>query len=104
MSSFPRSRHALLVVLPLVLAAAPAPTHAQSFTIDDVLSPGFPLSLVSAKATDRIAWVEFERGMRNLYTAAAPDFRPVRLTDYMDDDGHDLSQAQISDDGSVVDW
>lgn len=101
MSSFPRSRHALLGALLLALGS-PAPTHAQSFTIDDVLSPGFPLSLVSAKAADRIAWVEFERGMRNLYTAAAPDFRPVRLTDYMDDDGHDLSQAQISDDGSVV--
>ena len=103
MSSSRRSRSALLVVLILILIlGSPSPTRAQSFTIDDVLSPGFPLSLVSAKAADRIAWIEFERGMRNLYTAATPDFTPLRLTDYMDDDGHDMSQVQISDDGSVV--
>ena len=103
MSSSRRSRSALLVVLILILIlGSPSPTRAQSFTIDDVLSPGFPLSLVSAKAADRIAWIEFERGMRNLYTAATPDFTPLRLTDYMDEDGHDLSKVQISDDGSVV--
>ncbi|MGY8799036.1 MAG: prolyl oligopeptidase family serine peptidase [Longimicrobiales bacterium] len=89
-------------VVGLVMLAIPAPTHAQSYSIDDILSPGFPLSLVSAKAADRIAWVEFERGMRNLYTAAAPDFAPVRLTNFMDDDGHDMAEAQISDDGSVI--
>ena len=75
---------------------------AQSFSIDDILSPGYPMSLVSAKAADRVAWIEFERGMRNLYTAAAPDFTPVRLTDFRDDDGHDMAEAQISDDGSVI--
>ncbi len=101
MSSIHRSRHALLVVLLLVLGS-PLPTRAQRFSIDDILSPGYPLSLVSAKDVDRIAWIEFERGRRNLYSAAAPDFRPVRLTDYMNDDGHDMSQAQISDDGSIV--
>ena len=101
MLSSPRIRDALLVVL-LVVLGSPFPTLGQSFSIDDILSPGYPMSLVSAKDSDRIAWIEFERGMRNLYTAAAPAFRPLRLTDYMDDDGHDMSEAQISDDGSIV--
>jgi len=96
-----RTRNALLVILLAALGSA-SPARAQSYSIDDILSPGYPMSLVSAKSSDRIAWIEFERGMRNLYTAAAPDFRPVRLTDYMEDDGHDMSDAQISDDGSIV--
>jgi dipeptidyl-peptidase 4 len=80
----------------------PSGGSAQSFSIDDILSPGYPTTLVSARSVDRVAWVEFERGMRNLYTAAAPDFTPVRLTDFTDDDGHDMTDAQISDDGSVI--
>jgi dipeptidyl aminopeptidase/acylaminoacyl peptidase len=90
------------VLLAARLLAFPAPGAAQSFSIDDILSPGYPMSLVSAKAADRIAWIEVERGMRNLYTASAPDFMPSRLTRFLDDDGQDMSNAQISDDGEVV--
>ncbi|MFC1477755.1 TolB family protein, partial [candidate division KSB1 bacterium] len=74
----------------------------EQFTIEQVLSPAYPFDLVSAKNTDRIAWIEFERGMRNVYTAAAPDYTPVRLTDFMEDNGYDLSSLSISDDGAVV--
>ena len=93
-------RKALLIVLTIFLAAA---AYAQrQFTIEQVLSYSFPYALVSAKKADRIAWLEFERGMRNAYTAAAPDFKPVRLTSFMDDDGTDLSSLSISDDGAVA--
>ncbi len=100
--SCPRRLTSLVGCLMLLAAAWATGVHAQAFTIDDVLSPGYPLDLVSAKRTDRIAWIEYERGMRNVYTAAAPGFEPVRLTEYMEDDGNDLSGTQISDDGSVV--
>ena len=87
----------------LVLLAAPAPAaQAQRFSIEDVLSPGYPSALVAARAADRIAWIENEEGRRNVFTAAAPDFTPVRLTRFEDDDGHDLSTLRISDDGSIV--
>jgi dipeptidyl-peptidase 4 len=72
------------------------------FTLSDILSPGFPYGLVAARGTDRIAWMENEEGMRNVYTAQAPDFEPVRLSETAADDGVDLSSLQISDDGSVV--
>lgn len=87
----------------LALAAlTAAPAHAQRFSIADVLSPGYPVQLVAAKDADRIAWIEYEEGRRNVYTAAAPGFEPVRLTRYEDDDGRDLSNLRISDDGSTV--
>lgn len=72
------------------------------YTIEEVLSPAYPFELVTARKTDRIAWLSYERGMRNVYTAAAPDFKPVRLTDFLEDDGNDLTSLLISDDGSVL--
>jgi len=90
-------------LLVLALAAAPLPAVAQApFSIADVLSPGFPYELVSARHADRIAWIEYERGMRNVYTATPPDFRPLRLTSWAQDDGVDLTELQISDDGETV--
>ncbi len=79
-----------------VLSAQHAPT------IDQFLSPASPLELSSSRKADRVAWVAYERGMRNVYTAAAPDFAPVRLTKFLDDDGTDVTNVRVSDDGSIV--
>ena len=93
-----------VLALPVLALAAltVSPAQAQRFSIEDVLSPGYPVQLVSAKTADRIAWIEYEEGRRNVYTAVAPDFEPVKLTRYEDDDGRDLSTLRISDDGSTV--
>src|SRR5258708_32028362 len=77
-------------------AGAPGPM------IEQFLSPAYPQELVSAKKADRIAWWAYERGMRNVYTAVAPDFRPVKLTHFTADNGVDISDVEISDDGSHV--
>ncbi|MBZ5497213.1 MAG: prolyl oligopeptidase family serine peptidase [Acidobacteriia bacterium] len=74
----------------------------KSFTIEKILSYSWPSELVSAKKADRIAWLEAERGLRNVYTAVGPGFKPVRLTDFMQDDGKELTGLRISEDGSVV--
>ncbi len=92
----------LLVLLLLISNGVLAQTRPPRFTIDQVLSPAFPYGLVAARTMDRIAWIENERGMRNVYTAAAPAFAPVRLTSTAEDDGVDLRPLQISDDGSIV--
>jgi len=85
------------------LSAAVEPALAQKpFTIEQVLSYPFSYQLASAKKADRIAWFEFEQGRRNVFTASAPDFKPLRLTDFAADDGTDLTSLEISDDGSVI--
>ena len=96
------SRRSMLLPVLALAALTASPAQAQRFSIEDVLSPGYPVQLVSAKGADRIAWIEYEEGRRNVYTAAAPGFAPVRLTRYEDDDGRDLSTLRISDDGSTV--
>jgi len=96
------SLRALVFPFPLILAAV-VPLQAQSKpTMEQFFSPASPLSLVSATHADRLAWESYERGMRNVYTAAVPDFRPVRLTDFMEDDGIDISDVTVSADGSTI--
>src|SRR5258708_33781739 len=84
-----------------LLAAVPSAAQTRP-TIGQFLGPGFPSDLVSARKADRIAWIVYERGLRNIYTAAAPDFRPKRLTTFLEDDGTALSDLVISDDGATV--
>jgi dipeptidyl aminopeptidase/acylaminoacyl peptidase len=100
------SRLAIAVVAIGIAVAARssrAPHAASSSpTIEQFLLPGTPIEIASAKKADRIAWTAYEHGLRNVYTAVAPDFTPVRLTAVTKDDGIELSDLSISDDGGVV--
>ena len=40
--------------------------------------------------------------MRNVYVASAPDFKAVRITKFMDDDGVDVGSVRLSDDGTMA--
>jgi len=106
-----RSSFAACLVAPLVVCLSTADLHAQGTTrtmapgkptIAQYLSPASPLEVTAARKADRIAWMTYDRGMRNVYTAVAPGFRPVRLTRFLDDDGRDLTTVNLSDDGSIA--
>jgi dipeptidyl-peptidase-4 len=86
----------------IVTAALAEDLAAQKPTIEQFMSPASPLDLVAAKKADRLAWMTYDRGMRNVYSAGAPDFRPVRLTRFLEDNGIDITNVRISDDGGVV--
>jgi len=87
----------------VITAQSPVPAAGKAVPVyQRFLSPASPLELVAAKKADRLAWVTFEEGKRNAYTAAAPSFVPIRLTSFLKDDGIDMSAIQISDNGAVV--
>ena len=95
----------LLLLLVALFAASPrgvSTAGPASPTIEQFLMPGTPTEIVAAKKAERIAWTAYEHGLRNVYTAAAPAFAPVRLTNVTKDDGVELSDISISDDGAVV--
>ena len=71
-------------------------------TIEQFLSPASPLEITSARKADRVAWMTYDRGLRNVYTAAAPDFRAVRITSFLKDDGTDLSDVNLTEDGTIA--
>lgn len=75
---------------------------AQNFTLEQIRSYPFPSELTSSPNTPRIAWVLNERGLRNIFVAEAPDYKPRKLTDYKADDGLGISEVEISADGKYV--
>ena len=91
-------------LLAVVVGAVPG-VRAQGTAVplfQQFLSNPSPIEVVAAKKADRVAWTVYEEGRRNAYTAAGPAFTPVRLTNFMKDDGNDFSGIRISDDGSTV--
>src|SRR3954468_6586809 len=98
--------HRRILVLPIALVGLAAQLGAQQYkpkyTVEQFLSPPFPLVFASAKSADRIAWVGYDRGKRNVYTASAPAFAPVKLTTFDKDDGQDITSVDVSDDGSTI--
>lgn len=91
-----------LVLLAVGVLWTPAVSAQHQPTIAQYLKPGFPSALVAARKANRIAWIAYEAGKRNVFTASAPAFRPVRLTAFLTDDGIDMTDLSISDDGAVV--
>lgn len=74
----------------------------QSFTLEQVLGAPYSFNLVAASKVDRIAWVVNQKGVRNIWTAAAPNFKPKKLTNYTEDDGQPLSNLQLTPDGNTL--
>src|SRR5688500_14271690 len=72
------------------------------FTIAQVKSYPFPTGLTAARTGSRIAWALNEQGRRNIWVAEGPDFAPRRLTNYMLDDGQELTSVSLSADGKHV--
>ena len=82
-------------------AAGPA-TPKEGFTLEGVLSVPYPEGLVAAKKADRIAWIMNDKGARNVWTAAAPDFKPVNLTGFVRDEVFELPDVRLTDDGRLA--
>ena len=58
--------------------------------------------MTAAPGGGAVAWLLNERGARNVWYAAAPDFKGVRLTSWADDDGQDIGQLHFTADGKSL--
>jgi dipeptidyl aminopeptidase/acylaminoacyl peptidase len=87
-----------------------APLHAaDSNTVPpaqlaEFISYHYASHLAASDSGDHIAWMELHKGVRNIWSAAAPDFIPHELTNSMQDDGQDLTLVTCSPDGRTVAW
>ncbi len=81
--------------------AAQQPAHG-AFTVDQILSLPTPDNLIASPIGSTIAWTFNERGVRNIYLADAPDFKPRVLTLYAEDDGQELTNLSFSSDGKTI--
>ena len=68
--------------------------------LDQFLGFTFSQDMICAKQASVFAWIQNTLGIRNIYIAKAPDYVPVQVTVWKDDDGQILSGLKISHDGS----
>ena len=99
------TRHRAVGALLAAFVCAIVPMSGQrqtGFTVDQILSVPQPDNLVAAPSGAMVAWTFNERGVRNIYVAAGPDFKPRRLTAYTTDDGQELTNLSFSGDGRTM--
>jgi dipeptidyl aminopeptidase/acylaminoacyl peptidase len=75
---------------------------AQSFTLEDILSAPYVTDLIADAKSNRIAWVSNQCGVRNIWIASAPDFEPLQLTNYTEDDGQLIGNLKFTHDGKTI--
>ena len=73
-----------------------------AFTLAQILSYSFPSAPVRDVRGDAIAYSLDTRGIRTLWFARAPEFAPRPVFTSPGDDGQELSDLAISDDGAWV--
>jgi dipeptidyl aminopeptidase/acylaminoacyl peptidase len=82
----------------------PAPARAQSFSLEQVLSYGFPTNLVASPEGGRLAWISNTEGRRNVWVAERAgrraEWEARRLTAYLEDDGQEMGGLAFTPDGS----
>jgi len=92
----------LILCAGFVLGLAGLSLAQGTFTMEEVLAPPYPWALTSAKNADRIAWVFYSKGERNVWTAVAPDFKPINLTGFVKDEVFEIPDVYVTDDGKTV--
>ena len=75
---------------------------AHAASIDQYLSAPFASEMHPAPGGGKVVWLMDERGARNLWAAAAPDYKGRPLTSYKDDDGQDMGMIEWTADGNSV--
>src|SRR5688572_6842184 len=85
---------ALLCALP---AAAQKPV-----TLESILSAPFPSEILASPAGGRLAWVQNDRGVRNIWLADRPEYRGRQVTHYDKDDGQTVGGLEWTPDGKSL--
>jgi dipeptidyl aminopeptidase/acylaminoacyl peptidase len=90
------------IPLLFILTLSQAQMTDTLFTLKSVKSYPFPNELCTAPTGSRMAWALNENGLRNIYVAEGPEFKPRKLSNYITDDGQELSSVSLSHDGNWV--
>ena len=93
---------AILMALVALTVSAVGRTAPNPFSIEQIMGYPFPNELAASATGARFAWVFNRRGLRNIWAAEGPDFRPRQVTNYTADDGQELTNVALSPDGSYI--
>lgn len=102
-----RLRRCLAVGVSLIMVGATplaaGAAHAAP-SLEAMLGYPFQCQLVGAPKGGAIAWVQMVRGVRNVWVATGPDFKPRQVTQNQADDGQELTGLSFSPDARRLVW
>jgi dipeptidyl aminopeptidase/acylaminoacyl peptidase len=95
-TSLPLAPLAVALLLSSLSAAAEKPT------LESILGAPFPSEILASPSGGRLTWIQNDRGVRNLWVAAPPDYRGRPVTRYDKDDGQNLGDVEWTPDGKTL--
>lgn len=102
----PRCRAFVFIALLFATATLAPPAHSAppdaGFSLQQVLGYPYPQGLASSQHGDRIAWIVDLGGVRNVWIAQAPEFKPRQVTHFSADDGQEITQLTFSPSGDAL--
>ncbi|MEK6612181.1 MAG: prolyl oligopeptidase family serine peptidase [Gemmatimonadota bacterium] len=96
------------VRLPLIasatalLLAFPARAQQREIPIEQLMSASYPGGMSAAPSGGLVAWVLNDRGVRNVWVAAPPEYRGRKLTSYTQADGQEVGGIVWSKDANTL--
>lgn len=84
-----------------LIVSAPSAQQPQ-VTLEALLSWPFPSEIVAAPRGGQVAWVQNEKGSRNVWVASPPQYQPRPMTYYSGDDGQEITDLAWALDGLAV--
>jgi len=93
---------AILLLLSGLLSAKSASAQNEPFSLTQIMSFPYPTQLTASPKGSEIAWVINLRGVRNVWMAQGPDFKPVQMTHYTGDTGREITHLMFSPDGKFL--
>ena len=85
-----------------LLCALPLAAGTPAVTLESILSAPFPSEILASPAGGRLAWVQNDRGMRNIWVAEPPGYRGRQVTRYDKDDGQAVGSLEWTPDGRTL--
>ena len=97
-----RLRLPLLIAAAALVLALPATAQQREIPIEQLMSAPYPGGLSAAPSGGLVAWVLNDRGVRNIWVSAPPEYRGRKLTSYMQADGQEVGGIVWSRDASTI--
>ena len=97
-------RTCVLVAVVVVASAVAPPLRAQQrgISIESLLSAPFPANMSAAPVGGAVAWVQNDRGVRNVWVALPPEYRGRQVTSFVSDDGQDIGGIEWTADAKSL--
>jgi dipeptidyl aminopeptidase/acylaminoacyl peptidase len=92
----------IVVALAASVVAVPLAAQQGAISIESLLSAPFPSGMSAAPAGGGVAWVQNDRGVRNVWIALPPEYQGRQITSFTGDDGQEIGGIEWTPDARTL--